>query len=1108
MNSATGGANGLPALPPRNGVRGGPSSRSAKNESSNGRAINNEPDSTTADVESGEKEAKEINLEEMHDKARTYFSLMADDVNGPIYNGGAVPGHGHGAPGANKGPTIPDVVTRFQAVTQRFPSLRKLIAKSTALQELLATPGALRKFLLAATNGGRGVDAMILAGGQMGGEDWRDIVERAGSNSWEELQAMVEARDEMEMFARGPTWTPGSAPLPPEPNEFESQQYLAEENRESATERSVITAYFSAYGQNFDVLAPFIIFGVGAFMAMYLPVYLWLPVWFAVIGVTLQVNGSSARLPGSRQGPKNLFGAAMVHALIVFCGLQFALVYVPAQWSTHAGWCVVGLVAFVTCPVLLLRTYYLGPGFVPLATDGRDQWVGNMRRVSRAAVAEKALKRERQASAADVAASEADTRKYEHDFAVTFPQEVVDDLVNSGKFCNTCHSARPLRSKHCPVCNRCVHRMDHHCPIAGTCIGVRNQRHFLGGLWVMFVGQCVFVWFSYLHLAATYEAGGVAMRDTTLEGDSTRTVSTGGPVTKTFHVLRHVPWAVLLYLIQCLCTIYCLVLAGRMTLAVIANLTVNEMENSHRYEHFHSEDGTKFFNRFDRGWHNNCIEFWRGHQERIDWDAMKIAVDRGEAAPPPRGSYSWFQNSRAPRWLKRACSIAKQPRPGSKNGPTHGGGGHGHSHGGVPCEHGHGAPGPDAKGANVFAAGDITKGSAAAADHARHGHSHGDVPCDDDHGGGDSLPADSGASTAVAAVAAAAAAAAAGPAAAVGTVAAAAAAASSAATAHRSDSHAHGEGAGHSHGGSAEVSGGIQRSPEGSPGVSRSGAVPDDDDLYDLSDPGASAEPAEDDEPESASPASLEELQAEAKAAMAAAMAKQAEHHGCTVEELERRGEEQKKRMFEMQAQSRGMTVEEFQKMAEDQMAQRMKQMADANGITVEEVKARQELQQAAMMQQQLRLAEMRKQHFQNGSGEGDGEGGEEAREEERDPLKDLTDDEVKAKAEAALDEVMAAQGKMMGKTMEEMKKQNDLMKEQQKAQMAKMNGLSVEQMEEMQDKQLAQMAKQNGMSVDRMKHVMMLQQAQQAQMRIAMMARMNQEGGQPGHGPGPGHSH
>lgn len=1021
MNSATGGANGLPALPPRNGVRGGPSSRSAKNESSNGRAINNEPASTTADVESGEKEAKEINLEEMHDKARTYFSLMADDVNGPIYNGGAMHGHGHGAPGANKGPTIPDVVTRFQAVTQRFPALRKLIAKSTALQELLATPGALRKFLLAATNGGRGVDAMILAGGQRGGEDWRDIVERAGTNSWEELQAMVEARDEMEMFAKGPTWTPGSAPLPPEPDEFESQQYLAEAAGESKMERSVMTTYFSAYGQNSDVLAPFIIFGVGAFMAMYAPVYLWLPAWFAVIGLALQAARASAQLPGSRQGPKNLFGAAMVHALIVYCGLQFALVYVPAQWSTHAGWCVVGLVSFITTPALLIRTYYLGPGFVPLATDGRDQWVGNMRRVSRAAVAEKALKREREASsAAGVAASEADTRKYEHDFAVTFPQEVVDDLVNSGKFCNTCHSARPLRSKHCPVCNRCVHRMDHHCPIAGTCIGVRNQRHFLGGLWDMFVGQCVFVWFSYLHLAATYEAGGVAMRDTTLEGDSVSTVSTGGPVTKTFHVLRHAPWAVILYVIQCFCAIYCLVLAGRMTLAVIANLTVNEMENSHRYEHFHSEDGTKFFNRFDRGWHNNCIEFWRGHQERIDWDAMKIAVDRGDAAPPPRGSYSWFQNSRAPRWLKRACQIAKPPGIGSK-ATRGGGGGHGHSHGGVPCEHGHGAPGPDTSSPAIFAAGNLTKG----------------------------LPA------------------------------AAAAAASNASDAHRGHSHAHGEGAGHSHGGSAEVSGGIQKSPEDGSG-----------------------------RPESAPPASLEELQAEAKAAMAAAMAKQAEHHGCTVEELERRGEEQKKRMFEMQAQSRGMTVEEFQKMAEDQMAQRMKQMADANGITVEEVKARQELQQAAMMQQQLRLAEMRKQHFQNGAGEGDGEGGEEAREEERDPLKDLTDDEVKAKAEAALDEVMAAQGKMMGKTMEEMKKQNDFMKEQQKAQMAKMNGLSVEQMEEMQDKQLAQMAKQNGMSVDRMKHVMMLQQAQQAQMRIAMMARMNQEGGQPGHGPGHGHSH
>jgi hypothetical protein len=60
-----------------------------------------------------------------------------------------------------------------------------------------------------------------------------------------------------------------------------------------------------------------------------------------------------------------------------------------------------------------------------------------------------------------------------------------------------------------------------------------------------------------------------------------------------------------------------------------------------------------------------------------------------------------------------------------------------------------------------------------------------------------------------------------------------------------------------------------------------------------------------------------------------------------------------------------------------------------------------------------------------------------------------------------------------------------------------------------MQDKQMAQMAKQNGMSVERMKHVMTLQQAQQAQMRIAMMARMNQEGGHPGHGhPGHGHSH
>jgi palmitoyltransferase len=143
-----------------------------------------------------------------------------------------------------------------------------------------------------------------------------------------------------------------------------------------------------------------------------------------------------------------------------------------------------------------------------------------------------------------------------------------------------------------------------------------------------------------------------------------------------------------------------------MTLAVVANLTVNEMENSHRYTHFHSDDGTKYHNRFDRGWHNNCLEFWRGHQERIDWDAMKIAVDKGEAPGPPRGSYSWFQNSRAPKWLKRMCRIAKPPGVKGQSG------GHGHTHGGAPCEHGHGAQEDAGATKNAIFGGDssLTKG--------------------------------------------------------------------------------------------------------------------------------------------------------------------------------------------------------------------------------------------------------------------------------------------------------------------------------------------------------------------------------------------------------------
>ena len=118
--------------------------------------------------------------------------------------------------------------------------------------------------------------------------------------------------------------------------------------------------------------------------------------------------------------------------------------------------------------------------------------------------------------------------------------------------------------------------MDHHCPIAGTCIGVRNQRHIAFALWDMALGQSIFLWCSYTHIAAL--PGPWILGGFTLD-----------------------PWAMTLFLVQCLATPYCLVLALRMTGGIAANLTVNEMENAHRYEYLQEPDeGASAFARAEK----------------------------------------------------------------------------------------------------------------------------------------------------------------------------------------------------------------------------------------------------------------------------------------------------------------------------------------------------------------------------------------------------------------------------------------------------------------------------------------------------------------------------
>jgi len=56
---------------------------------------------------------------------------------------------------------------------------------------------------------------------------------------------------------------------------------------------------------------------------------------------------------------------------------------------------------------------------------------------------------------------------------------MLNGVVLKQKFCFTCQTYRPPRSKHCAYCDNCVLRFDHHCVILGTCIGLHNYRWFL-----------------------------------------------------------------------------------------------------------------------------------------------------------------------------------------------------------------------------------------------------------------------------------------------------------------------------------------------------------------------------------------------------------------------------------------------------------------------------------------------------------------------------------------------------------------------------------------------------------------------------------------------------
>lgn len=67
---------------------------------------------------------------------------------------------------------------------------------------------------------------------------------------------------------------------------------------------------------------------------------------------------------------------------------------------------------------------------------------------------------------------------FNYKFGCKDPEQFDKLLYYPDTICNTCHIAKPPRSKHCSICNKCILLEDHHCIWANNCIGKGNYLYF------------------------------------------------------------------------------------------------------------------------------------------------------------------------------------------------------------------------------------------------------------------------------------------------------------------------------------------------------------------------------------------------------------------------------------------------------------------------------------------------------------------------------------------------------------------------------------------------------------------------------------------------------
>ena len=209
--------------------------------------------------------------------------------------------------------------------------------------------------------------------------------------------------------------------------------------------------------------------------------------------------------------------------------------------------------------------------------------------------------------------------------------------------CVTCGIYKPIRSKHCAICGRCVAEFDHHCPVVMNCVGRGNRRVFCLYLFTLLIAE--FLWWNlatialrrYLQMANVWH-------------DSSRYPSIFQLIAYWPSLAKELPGPCFMTLLLIPIILGTFFMVLRQLFCIAGGITPNELLVRGKYDYLKAKDMT-FFNPFDAGPVENCIQFWS--TERPDWYGIYSA----RTDLNPENSLSAYSVSRL---LRRWDSIKIQ----------------------------------------------------------------------------------------------------------------------------------------------------------------------------------------------------------------------------------------------------------------------------------------------------------------------------------------------------------------------------------------------------------------------------------------------------------------